>query len=77
MKKLSISKFKAHALKLIDNVSKTHEEIIITKRGLPIAKVIPNFSKNNKPVPGKLSNTLINENDIISPLGKEIWHSAK
>lgn len=77
MKTYNITKFKAHALKLIADVSRTHEEIIITKRGKPLAKLIPNFSKTNKPVPGKLSNTLIIQKDIIAPLGNKIWQSAK
>lgn len=41
MKTMAVTEFKAHALKVLDNISKDQEDIIITKRGKPLAKVIP------------------------------------
>lgn len=35
---ISAAKFKANCLKLMDEVSKTNKEIIITKYGKPVAK---------------------------------------
>ncbi|MEA3361234.1 MAG: type II toxin-antitoxin system prevent-host-death family antitoxin [Thermodesulfobacteriota bacterium] len=41
MKTMDIGIFKTYALKVVDQVSKSHESIIITKRGRPIAKLVP------------------------------------
>jgi prevent-host-death family protein len=77
MKTMGISHFKAHALKVLDHVAKTQEEIVITKRGKPLAQIIPYRTKDKKPKPGKLANTLIYEKDIITPLGEKIWEASK
>jgi prevent-host-death family protein len=77
MKTMGISQFKAHALKILDQVAKTHEEILITKRGKPLAQIIPCQNKDKNPVPGKLADAFIFEKDIITPLGEEMWESSK
>jgi len=33
--------FKARCLKLLDEVQRTGEELIVTKRGRPVARVVP------------------------------------
>lgn len=38
---ISAGEFKAKCLKLMDVVAKTHEEYTITKRGKPVARLIP------------------------------------
>lgn len=77
MKTLAISKFKTNALKIIDEVSKFQESIVITKRGKAVAEIIPFRSSKNEAIPGKLASTLIFEKDIISPLDKDIWEACK
>jgi prevent-host-death family protein len=77
MKTMGISKFKTHALKILDQVAKLQEGIIITKRGKPLAQVIPFRSENENPKPGKLSDYLVFEKDIVSPLGEEMWDVCK
>jgi prevent-host-death family protein len=77
MKSMAISAFKTHALQVIDTVATEHESITITKRGKPLAKVIPFTPAGNKPVPDKLAATLNYEKDIISPLGESLWEAAK
>ncbi len=75
MKTLAISDFKAHALRVIGQVAKTRESVVITKRGKPLAEVVPYSPK--PPVPGKLAETLVFEKDIVSPLGEEIWNACR
>ncbi|MFP4225760.1 MAG: type II toxin-antitoxin system Phd/YefM family antitoxin [Desulfobacterales bacterium] len=77
MKTMGISKFKSHALKLLDQVAKTREVIVVTKRGQPLAQITPYDDLNKNPSPGKLSDTLVFENDIVSPLGEEMWDACK
>ena len=77
MRELSVSEFKAKALGILDLVARTGEEIVITKRGKPLVKVIP-FSDAVEPlVPGKLRGTFLEEVDIVSPLGAELWDAAR
>lgn len=75
MKTLAITDFKAHALQILGQVAKTKESVVITKRGKPLAEVIP-FSVS-KPAPGKLSEALVFEEDIVSPLGEGVWDACK
>lgn len=41
MHTLKASEFKAKCLKLMDEVQQTGEEIVITKNGKPISKLVP------------------------------------
>ena len=75
MKTFAITDFKAHALKILSQVAETKEKVVITKRGTPMAEIIPFVSK--KPIADKLSESLVFENDIISPIGEKIWDAYK
>lgn len=75
MKTLGITDFKAHALQILGRIAKTKESVVITKRGKPIVEVIP-FSAS-KPAPGKLSEALVFEKDIVSPLGEDMWDACE
>ena len=77
MKTMAISKFKAYALKILDQVAKTQESIVITKRGKPLAEVVPFRKSDKNPVPCKLADTLVFEKDIVSPLGEDMWDACK
>lgn len=41
LREVAAGEFKAKCLALIDEVSETGQELVITKRGKPMAKVIP------------------------------------
>jgi prevent-host-death family protein len=77
MKTMGISEFKTHALRILDQVAKTQEIIVITKRGKPLAQITPYQPLNIEHKPGRLSNTLVFEDDIISPLGEDMWDVCK
>lgn len=77
MEAVGISQFKAHAMEILDQVARTQENIIITKRGKPIARIVPYRDFDTIPMPGKLANTLVFEEDIVSPLGEEEWNACK
>ena len=73
MKTMAISEFKTHALKIIDQLSKNHETIIVTKRGKPLVKLLPYEAAPDSITPGQLADTLVFEDDIITPLGEDMW----
>lgn len=77
MKIMAISVFKTNALKVIDEVAKSHESVIITKRGKAMAELIPFRSSKKEAVPGKLSSSLIYEKDIVTPLDSDMWEVCK
>jgi len=74
---MSISEFKKLALSVIDQVAKTKEEIVITKRGKPLAKVIPFRNSEKQHKPGELSQFLVFEKDIVSPFGEDLWEACR
>jgi len=41
MKKMAAGVFKANCLAVMDDVQAKHETIVITKRGKPVAKLVP------------------------------------
>jgi prevent-host-death family protein len=77
MKTLAISEFKAHALKVLNDVAKFQETIVITKRGKPLAQVVPYRKSVMKPAPGKLADAFVFEKDIITPLGEGLWEACQ
>ncbi len=74
MESLSVSKFKATCLSVLEDVKKQKKRVIITKRGKPIAEVIPYDSKNNDT---PLKDTVVFMGDIISPVGQDDWEVLK
>jgi prevent-host-death family protein len=70
MKTLAAGKFKAQCLALIDKIAQTHEELVVTKYGKPLVKVVPYNDKkdnSNKPLAGMA--TYIG--DVFSPIDEE------
>ena len=77
METIGISHFKAHALKVLDRVHRTREGVVITKRGKPVAQVLPVSDSETPVMMGHLSDTLLFEQDIVSPLGGDMWECAR
>lgn len=66
---LSISRFKAQALAVIKAVHDTGRSVVVTKRGKPLAIVIPYRPDfESAPRTGRLQGTLAFEKDLIAPL---------
>jgi len=74
---LSVTEFKARCLELFEVVHRTHETLIITKHGKPIAQVIPTEVEPPKAKRklGALNGTAI-LHDIMSPIDVE-WEAMK
>jgi prevent-host-death family protein len=45
VKQMPAGKFKARCLSVMDDVNATGEPVLITKRGVPVAKIVPVSSK--------------------------------
>ncbi len=70
MESLSVSEFKSKCLAVLQDVNKQKKRVLITKRGKPIAEVIP-YDPVGKEIP--LKDTVIFLGDIISPVAEEDW----
>lgn len=77
MQTMGISKFKSHALRILDQVARTKEIVVVTKHGRPLAQIVPYRDSSSNHVPGKLADALVFEDDILSPLDEDMWDAAK
>ena len=65
---ISAAEFKAKCLKLMDEIARTRKSIVITKRGKPVAKLVPVEPAPRKPLFGCMAGTVTFEGDILAPL---------
>jgi prevent-host-death family protein len=59
--------FKAKCLKLMDEVNELREEIVITKFGKPVAKLVPVNGESKRSIIGFLKDTVVIKGDIVGP----------
>ena len=71
---ISAAEFKAKCLKLMDEIARTRKPIVITKRGKPVAKLVPAEPAPRKPLFGCMAGTVTFEGDILAPLDVE-WEA--
>ena len=69
---IAAGKFKAQCLKIMDDVHNHHREVVITKYGKPVAKLVGITAKTKESLFGLLKNSVIIKGDIISSL-EESW----
>jgi len=74
-KTIKASEFKAKCLALMDEVAHTGNAVVITKKGKPVAELVPHRSRKRNAL-GILKNRLIIKGDIISPIDVE-WEARK
>lgn len=72
IKRIAAADFKANCLRLMDEVAHDRRPIIITKRGKPVAKLVP---VEEKPIDlyGRMAGTIKICGDIIGPIEDAGW----
>jgi len=75
MKTMKASEFKATCLRVMDEVAKSGEPVVITKNGVPTAQLAP-IRKRPKKLFGALKGMVTITGDIISPVEAE-WEVLK
>ena len=68
---IAAGKFKSECLKLMDDVKNHHKEFIITKRGVPVAKLVPINEDAKIPLFGFLKDSVKINGDVIGPIGEK------
>ena len=72
LRQVSAADFKANCLRLMDEVAQRRQPIIVTKRGKPVAKLVP---ADDDPVDlfGYMAGTINIVGDITSPIEDLEW----
>jgi prevent-host-death family protein len=63
--------FKAKCLALLDEVEATRRTFVVTKRGRPVARVVPTSTTKG----GSLRGSMIHEGDLVAPVDVE-WDAT-
>jgi len=67
MKTMPAGSFKTHCLSVIDEVYDKHEEVIITKHGKPMAKLVP-IAEEKKSAFGFMRGMAKIHGDLVEPI---------
>jgi prevent-host-death family protein len=70
-KEISAAEFKAKCLNLMDRVENDRTEVVITKRGKPVAKLVP-YDVRPLSVFGYMAGTALIRGEVMSPID-ENW----
>lgn len=73
MAEITATQFKAKCLSLLDDVAAGSGELIVTKHGKPVAKVVP--IDNEVDMRGSVT-FLVSDEELIAPIGDE-WDAEK
>lgn len=74
MRKIGAGEFKARCLTLMENVRSTREPLVITKRGKPVAKLVPVEDEKDEFF-GRLKGMFRVVGDIEAPIPDQ-WESS-
>jgi prevent-host-death family protein len=62
--------FKAECLKLMDEVARTGQQVVITKHGKPVARLVP-IAAQSSTLFGYMKNTVKIKGDVVAPIDEE------
>lgn len=68
MKSIAITEFKAHCLALLEGIARTGEPLLVTKRGKPIARVLPTVDAGSLYPQDSLAGTVTILGDVVDPV---------
>ncbi len=72
---INAAEFRANCFKILEQVKATHKEVVITKRGEPIAKLVHIAKKKEKdPLLGGMEGVVETIGDLTEPvIGSDAW----
>jgi prevent-host-death family protein len=77
MRSMSAAQFKAHCLAVMDEVRATRDPVVITKRGRPVAKLVPVDTTRDDFI-GRLEGVIKVVGDIESPVEPaQTWEALR
>jgi prevent-host-death family protein len=69
---IAAGEFKARCLALLDQVCEAGETYVITKRGRPVARLVPVAAASDRPLKG----SVVCKGDIVAPSGDD-WDADR
>jgi prevent-host-death family protein len=72
-RKITVGEFKTKCLRLLDEVQQTRKEIVITKRGRPVARLLP-VEEQVPSIFGRMKGTITILGDIVASTGEK-WNA--
>lgn len=76
-KTVAISELKSHCLRLVDEVARHRRELIVTKRGRPIARVVPLDDVSADEVLERLRGTVIGGDRVEDFDTGVVWEAQR
>jgi prevent-host-death family protein len=73
---IAAGEFKAQCLRLMDEVQQTRQEVVITKHGKPVAKLVPVKEASSDSLLGFLKDSVQVTGDIVAPL-EDLWEAMQ
>ena len=70
--KVTATQFKARCLALLDEVAAGGGELVVTKRGQPVARVVP--ARTGASLRGSVT-YLVDDDELLAPVGDD-WDAA-
>ena len=67
---MKAGRFKAECLKVMERVRRTRQRVVITKRNVPVAQMVP-IEKKDEELYGKMKGTVHFKGDVTKPIGEE------
>lgn len=67
--------FKARCLELMDDVASTGREVVITKRGRPVARLAPLATPRTLDIYGCMAGSVTFVGDVVAPIDEE-WSAS-
>ena len=78
MARVAATEFKAKCLELMDRVAERSESFVITKRGKPVARLVPVEEKAQESILGALRGLASETGDIVNPVvAPEAWETLR
>ena len=73
---INASEFKAKCLAILDEVADTGEEVLVLKRGRPVAQVVPPIASSSRHPQDELRDSVVIKGDVVEPvLPAEAWEA--
>lgn len=69
-RQMPAGEFKAKCLSVLDQVQRTGKTVVVTKRGRPVAQLVPLSSDDSSSLHG----SVVYEEDLLSPIDAE-WNA--
>jgi prevent-host-death family protein len=77
-KTIGAAEFKAHCLRILDEVDRSRQSVTVTKRGRPVAEVRPVAMHERKSAFGALKGTVLHYDRPFDPaVDPDEWHANR